>query len=110
MEIKNSLLKNLDPYRATIDPKADGANARAKGTETAAAPAQGDRVSISSTAMLHTTAHATIANAPEVRQGRVDALKELVSSGAYQVDAKKVAMKLLESESLLAGTLNGGAE
>lgn len=108
MEIKNSLLKHLDPYKTQLDPKAEAASARAgNGAQAQSAP-QGDRVSLSSTALLHTTAHAAASAAPDVRQEKVDVLKERVSTGAYTVDAKKVAEKLLQNEALLAGTLGGG--
>ena len=118
MEIKNSLLRNLDPYRNKIDSKeaaASGGAGRSKGpapgqTQGQASAAQGDRVSLSSSALLHTTAHAAASGAPDVRQEKVDALKERVASGEYTVDSRKVAEKLLESEALLAGTLGGGAE
>jgi flagellar biosynthesis anti-sigma factor FlgM len=36
-------------------------------------------------------------NSPEVRQGKVDALRQSVSSGAYQVDATKTAGAMIEN-------------
>lgn len=108
MEIKNALLRNLDPYRNKIDSKdeAAGSAARKAGTQgQPAASAMGDRVSLSSSALLHTTAHAAVGAAPEVRQGKIDAIKELVATGNYQIDSRKVAEKLIQSEALLAGTL-----
>lgn len=111
MEIKNSLLKNVDPYRTTLDAKAEAASARPKDAGESQAPAQsGDRVSLSSSALLHTVAHSAASKAPEIRQEKVDALKERVAGGGYTVDAKKVAEKLVQSEAFLAGTLDGGAE
>lgn len=115
MEIKNSLLRNLDPYRNKIDSKeaaASGGAGRSKGSaaQGQASAAQGDRVSLSSSALLHTTAHAAASGAPDVRREKVDALKERVASGEYTVDSRKVAEKLLESEALLAGTLSDSAE
>lgn len=108
MEIKNSLLKGVDPYKATLDAnKAEAAKARAgQAAPQQAAPVQsGDRVSLSSEARLHTVAHQAATHAPEVRQEKVDSLKERVASGGYTVDSRKVAEKLLESETALAGTL-----
>lgn len=104
MEIKNSLLKTVDPYRNRIDQKSGDAPDRAQ-SAAGQTPAQGDRVSLSPSALLHTTAHAAATAAPDVRQGKVDALKERIAQGDYVVDTKKVALKLLESEALLAGTL-----
>lgn len=111
MEIKNSLMKGVDPYKSVLDAKneaVDGRAARADG-QTPAAPQTGDRVSLSPGAMLHNTAHAAMSRAPEVRQEKVDGLKERVADGSYTVDSKKVAEKLVQSETLLAGTLRGGA-
>lgn len=109
MEIKNVLLGNLDPYRMKIDGKdAVDAAGQAKNAARTSVPVQGDRVSLSSSALLHTTAHTVAAGAPEVRQEKVDALKERVASGEYIVDSGKVAEKLVESETLFARTLRGG--
>jgi negative regulator of flagellin synthesis FlgM len=108
MEIKNSLLKNLDPYQAKVETKeaADATAGRTKNTAQNPVSAQGDRVSLSASARLHTTAHAEAANAPEVRREMVDAIKQRVDSGEYTIDARKVAERLVQSEALLAGTLN----
>jgi len=107
MEIKNSLLGNLDPYRAKVDKEAaDAAAGRASNGTQTPVPAQGDRISLSPSARLHTAAHAEVAHAPEVRREMVDALKQRVDSGEYLVDARKVAEKLVQDEILLARTLN----
>jgi len=108
MEIKNTLFRNLEPYRAKVDQEAaDAAAGRAKNTAQHSVPAQGDRISLSVSARLYTMAHAETVNAPEVRREMVDALKQRVDSGEYAVDARKVAEKLLESETGLARTLSG---
>lgn len=111
MEIKNALLRSLDPYRTTFEGKesVESATGRGRNASATSASPQGDRVSLSSSARLHTAAHATALAAPEVRREKVDALKQLVESGEYEVDARAVAEKLLESEALLANTLDGGA-
>lgn len=108
MEIKNSLLKNLDPYRARLDSAAEANAAKAgnkAGEASAVQPPAGDRVSLSSSARLHTAAHTAATQAPDVRQDKINALKGQVASGEYTVDARKTAQKLLESESLLAETV-----
>ncbi len=111
MEIKNSLLRNLDPYGARIGAKesVEASAGRARSPAQPAVAAQGDRVSLSSSARLHTAAHAVAMNAPEMRQEKVDTLKERVDSGTYTVNARKVAEKLVQSEALLAGTLDRNA-
>jgi len=107
MEIKSSLVRNLDPYQAKVDKEAaDAAAGRAKSAAAHPTPAQGDRISLSPAARLHTAAHVETAHAPEVRREIVDAIKQRVDSGEYTVDARKVAEKLVQDELLLAGTLN----
>jgi len=108
MEIKNTLVRNLDLYQAKVEKEAsDAAAERAKSAIQSPAPVQGDRISLSPTARLHTAAHAEITHAPEVRREMVDAIKERVDSGQYTVDAGKIAEKLVQDELLLAGTVNG---
>ncbi len=107
MEIKNTLLKQVDPYRTTIDSKKDAAAGRARNSgETSPAAGQGDRVSLSPSALMHTTAHAAATKAPEIRQEKVDGIKERLANGEYTVDSKHIAKKLLENDALLAGTLD----
>jgi flagellar biosynthesis anti-sigma factor FlgM len=109
MEIKNSMLSKLDPYSNKLDPKTEAASAaKAYGSgadaQSARAPA-GDKVTLSAAARLHTTAHAAASNAPDVRQEKVNSIKERVDSGSYTVDSKKVAQKLLENEADFASAL-----
>ncbi|MDR0827898.1 MAG: flagellar biosynthesis anti-sigma factor FlgM [Desulfovibrio sp.] len=108
MEIQNSLLKNIEPYRAQLDSAKDSArigDAKSGAPAPVASTPGGDRVSLSQAARLHTLAYTEAGNAPEIRQEKVDGLKERVSNGSYVVDSKKVAEKLVQSEALLAGAL-----
>lgn len=106
MEIKNSLLKQIEPYRSTIDnAKIDTAKARTAG-EAPSPAAQGDRVSLSPSALLHTVAHTTASKSSGVRQEKVDAVKERLARGEYEIDSKSIAKKLLENDALLASSLN----
>lgn len=109
MEIKNSLFSKLDPYRNKLDPKTEAAGARTReaggdepGTGRTAA---GDRVNLSSTARLHTAAHTEANRAPEIRQEKIDAIKERIASGEYSPDAKAIAAKILENEGHFADAL-----
>ena len=106
MEIKNSLLKNLDPYRKKMDTNADAANARVQKNDPSGVPAAGgDKVSLSSSARLHTLAHSEAGKAPELRQEKIDALKERIAAGEYAIDARKVAENLLRDEAFMASSL-----
>ncbi|MDR1685687.1 MAG: flagellar biosynthesis anti-sigma factor FlgM [Desulfovibrio sp.] len=111
MEIKNSLLHNADPYRLDLDQTARSAQAallqeKRGGAGEAASRAEGDRVSLSPAALLHTAAHAEAGKAPDIRREKVEALKARVESGAYVPDSRKIAEGLLKDEAFLAGALS----
>ena len=106
MEIKNTLLRSLDPYnRARVEQKNGDAPERAAPGQAPAAR-QGDRVSPSDEARLHTAARPETAAAPDVRPEQGEAPNHSAAAGPSPWDTRKVAMKLVASESLLAGTLD----
>lgn len=96
MEIKN-LLTGVDQYKAKMD-KARQADKAKRGDASGAEAATGDTISLSNEAKLRTEAHRAATNAPDVRQEKVDALKAQVDSGAYTVDSRQVAEKLVKEE------------
>lgn len=59
---------------------------------------QGDRVSVSQNAILLTEARRTAQATPDVRQEKVDALKEQVASGTYSINTTQLASNLLKEE------------
>lgn len=65
-----------------------------KKTETTQSAAA-DNIQLSPKAKLMQKAGEAIANAPDVRQEKVDPLKEAVNEGSYPVDAKKVANSMI---------------
>lgn len=105
MEIKNTLLRQTGTYQNLE--ATNGAAARRAGQQSPqqASAAQGDKVSVSPEALLRTQAHKAISNSPEVRQEKVDSIKERVNAGTYSVDSKNIAQKLVQDEAFLAGTL-----
>ena len=58
-------------------------------------PTRGDRVEISQTSKDIRMIDAVLKTTPEVRTDKVQALKEQIESGTYQVDAKKVANAMM---------------
>ncbi len=96
MEIKN-YLKGLDPYQAKLEKAESGKLKNGKRT-TDDSSSTGDRVSVSNEARLRTEAYSTALSASDVRQEKVNAIKERVDSGEYQVDSRKVAEKLITEE------------
>ena len=106
MEIKNTQLQQTETYRSNLNETQNAAARRAaQPSPENAAKAQGDRVSVSPEAMVRTEAYKAANAAPDVRQEKVDALKEQVSSGTYKMDSRNIAKKLLENDAFLAGTL-----
>ncbi|MDR1488902.1 MAG: flagellar biosynthesis anti-sigma factor FlgM [Desulfovibrio sp.] len=111
MEVKNSLLKNQLPESYLARPTSANEKARAREEQqkapAAGTAAEGDRVSLSLSARLHTLAYSEAGKAPEVRKDKVEELKARVESGEYAVDSQKIAEKLVQNEVFLARTLNG---
>ena len=98
MEIK-TYLKQLDPYRTQLEKAETGkANARKGSAQPERAAPQGDRISLSVEGKLRTEAYAAAQAAPDVRQEKVDTLRERVNNGSYTVDSLKVAEKLVKEE------------
>lgn len=58
-------------------------------------PQAADSVELSSDVGAIDAARAAIANAPDVRTEKVEALRRQIADGTYQVDAQGIAAKLL---------------
>ena len=89
---------SIDPYRVQFERTTAPARAAESGTRTGQNAPAGDKVSVSQDALLRTEALRTALAAPDIRQEKVDALREKVASGDYRIDSRKVADKLLRSE------------
>jgi negative regulator of flagellin synthesis FlgM len=66
--------------------------------EKTAKPSSADTVSITQSALLMAKLEEVVRNAPVVDNERVAAFKEAIASGAYEVDAQRVADRLLKFE------------
>ena len=75
-------------------PQGESSNAAA-----AAAPQTGDTVTLTNSARSLQKIEEAVAKAPVVNSSKVAAVKQAISSGTYQVDAGRVADKLLQFES-----------
>ncbi|MEG2140920.1 MAG: flagellar biosynthesis anti-sigma factor FlgM [Bilophila sp.] len=99
MEIKNI---NLDTYRSQLGRSETHRTQDPGAAKTAPMPASaaalGDRVSVSHDALLRTEAFRAALNTPDVRQEKVNKIKERIDSGTYQIDNKRIASKLVQSE------------
>lgn len=94
-------INNLGTYRAQMD-AANSVRNKDGGTQKAASPTQaqatGDRISVSADAMLRTEAYKVASNTPDIRQEKINSLKERIATGSYQIDNKRIASKLVMSE------------
>ena len=75
----------------------------AAGTTAGAGGTGTDSANVGETQSLLQTINAAAAAVPTVNQDRVDALKEAIAHGTYQVDPQQVAKGLLTSEAALGG-------
>ncbi len=81
-----------------------GQNARTDrvNAERGSAPAQGgDQLSLTTSAQLLKELNEVIAATPEVDSSRVEAIKQAIAEGTYQVDAGRIADQLLKLEDQL---------
>ncbi len=63
-----------------------------------AASSAGDKVSVSSDALLRTEAYKAASAAPDVRRDKVDEIRERLAAGDYHIDNRRIAARLVESE------------
>lgn len=69
-------------------------------TQGTAAP-QTDTVSVSDEAMLRTEAYRTAMNAPDIREDKVNAIRDQIANGTYSVNSRRIAANLLGMERTL---------
>lgn len=61
-----------------------------------------DAVALTDTAVRLKRIEASLAEQPDVDQARVDAVRERIESGDYQVDGNEIARRLLQMEQQLS--------
>jgi len=69
---------------------------KVEGAEPAEAPPEADRVSLSARAQEVQLARDALAKLAPVRQEKVDALRQAVQDGVYEVDAEQLADDMLK--------------
>lgn len=77
----------------------------ATAASTANAPQQTDAVSLTETASAVRQAERALADEPAVDAARVEQLRAAVTDGSFQIDAQRVADKMINLESALSGQL-----
>jgi negative regulator of flagellin synthesis FlgM len=56
----------------------------------------GDRTTLTSTQQSLNALVSTAMSSPEIRQDRVDSLKQAISSGQYELDPEKIASSMID--------------
>lgn len=75
---------------------------QAEGGASASRTASGpDQVSLTPTAQTLRNLEAQVADLPEVDQDRVQAIRDAIANGSYQIDADRVAARLMDMERAL---------
>jgi negative regulator of flagellin synthesis FlgM len=100
----NSIDNNLSSSAArTYVQNADAGRAaqanRGQQADTAPRANRADSVELSSNARRMAAARDAVQNAPDVRQEKVDAIKQRIESGTYEVPARVLARKMLDQSS-----------
>lgn len=70
-----------------------------KTNESASQAAAGDRVTLASAGATVQSLTAQAMNTPQVRQDKVDSLRQSISSGSYQLDPAQIASAISAGES-----------
>ncbi len=68
---------------------------------TQAAPAAGDNVVLSTEAQTLNRLEAQINAAPEVDAARVAAIKEAIANGSFEINADRIAERMLDNDDML---------
>lgn len=68
------------------------------GSKETARPAKGDGVVLSKEAQQVLALKDKVAQAPEVRQQRIEELRKQIEAGTYRPDARQIADKMLKSK------------
>jgi negative regulator of flagellin synthesis FlgM len=76
-----------------------GAQAGAQSAKSSQGVSEGDRTTLSSDTTSVSSLVSTALNSPEVRQGKVDSLRQAISNGQYQVDPASVASAMVGESS-----------
>ncbi len=90
-EVQNRFVDNASPTKVT-SPQASPA-------------VTSDTVVITEAAAKFHAIEKSISQQPEVDQARVEALRQAVANGTYQIDPQRIAEKLLQFESMVPGAL-----
>lgn len=108
--IHNGLNPNPAGLGTAAADKTEAAQGQATAAQTQAQPGSdspSQEVQITPTAQLLASLEQQLAATPEVDQGRVDAIRQALSNGSYQVDSGRVADGVLAAQKFTAQAAAG---
>lgn len=102
---------SLGAYQAQMNRTNQANTQRAANANDVKAPASSgasqsqakDTINVSFDGVLRTTALSTAMNTGDVRQEKVDAIRESLDNGTYVIDNRKIATKLVQDERAIFG-------
>lgn len=87
--------------KSTSLPAKDSDKASSSNKAESATVASNDQVELTSTAQKLDEVVASLANEPVVDRQKVEAVKQALADGQYQIDSSNIAQKLIEIDELL---------
>jgi len=95
-------IDGVSGQRPTVSNPGQNARTERPGSERASGAASGsDQLSLTSSAQLLKELNDVVAATPEVDESRVEAIKQAIAEGTYDVDAGRIADQLLKLEDQL---------
>lgn len=91
----------IDPSQAAASGIASEASPKQVNAENVAASelaGGSDRTTLTSTQQSLSGLVSTAMSSPEIRQDRVDSLKQAISDGSYQLDPEKIAASMIDEQ------------
>jgi len=90
----------IDLTQASASQIASETSAKQVNAENVAASdlAGGDRTTLTSAQQSLSELVSTAMSSPEIRQDRVDSLKQAISSGSYELDPEKIAASMIDEQ------------
>lgn len=99
MDIKNT--GQMDLYnRVRLERPETRVGSHPAAAQGTAAP-QADTVSVSDEAVLRTEAYRTAMNTSDIREDKVNALRDQIANGTYAINSRRIAANLLNQEQTL---------
>jgi negative regulator of flagellin synthesis FlgM len=92
--VDKNYLVNIESYRNNGVEKKNSDQQPVKQTKAAS---NGDKVALSPQARQIQEARVIIDSLPDVRQDKIDELKSRIANNTYEIDAKKIAEKMIDT-------------